>query len=72
MGYTHYYRMNGHIVDEDYKKIRRDFEGLIPLFFTLHHVKLAGWDGNGEATLDDDEIRPRTRNNELRDKYARF
>jgi len=55
MGYTHYYRVQN-VPNEAYVSIRKDFETLIPKF-TAQNIPLAGWDGKGEMTVNDEEIR---------------
>jgi hypothetical protein len=55
MGYTHYFRTKV-VPKEAYASIKTDFETLIP-FLTVRNSPLAGWDGEGEAIINDEEIR---------------
>jgi hypothetical protein len=56
MGYTHYWRREKDVDSETFSKIVGDFQKLLPLFKTLD-LQLAGWDGNGEPVITDEEIR---------------
>lgn len=55
MGYTHYFYLKPTLDEENFIKVVQDFEKMIP---KLEHlgVKLAGGDGSGLPTINEDEI----------------
>jgi hypothetical protein len=55
MGYTHYWRREKTIDPETFKKIKEDFEKLLPLFKTLD-IQLAGGMGDGGPNITDETI----------------
>ena len=53
MGYTHYYKRQRELTDEETNDIMRDVRAVL----TKNTVPLGGWDGTGEVELNDDTVR---------------